>query len=251
MLSVGLGLAVGRGGPSTAVDELVDVVLSRLAERLDLAVDTVDCVAGGLGNVLLGGAVLGVGLVRTEVALDEEAHEQTGQWGEVDEVEVDGKGLAARIDARDVFVLRAVNGSSLSSMLNRVLSVLFSSKVSMGRRGSIGSKDILRKTLVTSGAVDPLLQESEAGTGGGGDSGGSDRRRDRSNGRGVELGDNLLGNFVGDGDRDGVRYEQMSSGEGNTDDELGDLHGGESALDALGHTESESGNGVVRVLETS
>ena len=73
MLSVGLGLAVGRGGPSTAVDELVDVVLSRLAERLDLAVDTVDCVAGGLGNVLLGGAVLGVGLVRTEVALDEEA----------------------------------------------------------------------------------------------------------------------------------------------------------------------------------
>ena len=133
-------------------------------------------------------------------------------------------------------------------MLNGVLSVLVGSNVGMGRRGSIGGEDILRETLVASGAVDPLLQEGESGTGGGGDGGRSHGRCDRSNGRGVELGDDLLGNLVGNGDRDGVRYKQVGSGEGNTNDELGDLHGGESALDALGHTEPESGNGVVGVL---
>lgn len=51
-----------------------------------------------------------------------------------------------------------------------------------------------------------------------------------------------------DRNRDGVGDEEVDSSERGTDEELGDLHRGEGALDEVGHTVSESGQSVVCVL---
>lgn len=152
-----------------------------------------------------------------------------------------------------MFVLRAVNGSSLrlSSMLNRVLGVLVSAKVSLGSRGGIASEDVLRQTFVASGAVDPLLEDGKAGASCGRDGGGRYGRCGGRDGGTVDLGEDILGDLVGDRDGDGVGNEEVGGSERDSNEELGDLHGGESALDALWHTDTERCNGVVCVLRPS
>lgn len=50
---------------------------------------------------------------------------------------------------------------------------------------------------------------------------------------------------------DGYRVgdEEVSCGEEGSDDELGDLHGGERAFDPGGHLDPQRGQRIVRILE--
>ena len=51
-----------------------------------------------------------------------------------------------------------------------------------------------------------------------------------------------------DRDRNGVGDQKVDSSEAGADEELGDLHRGEGALDEVGHTVAESRKSVVCVL---
>ena len=117
--------------------------------------------------------MLGFGVGAAEVGLDEEAHEETGQRSEIDQVEVDGERLAGGVNAGHVLVLGAVddpvNGVSVVVRVEDALCevLVVSSDRSRGVRllcrddGGTRYGDVLCEPLVTSCAVDKLPQESK------------------------------------------------------------------------------------------
>lgn len=152
------------------------------------------------------------------VAGDEEAHEEVGQGREVEDVEPDGKRLARGGDAGlgDLDDFRGSNGLAGGRLHDHL----------GGSGGSSPEDELLERVKSTSGSRD---------------SGGCWRVDDRL------AGDDRLGGN-GDGNDDGD--EGVDHGVRGTEQELGDLHCRESALNHHWHLDGEGSNSVVSVLET-
>lgn len=130
-----------------------------------------DSVTGGFREHGFGRGVLGVGRGAADVRFEEEAHEEQRQGSEVNQIEVDGKSLARGVNAGNVLVLCAIV-SAVLHVVDGVLGVLNCAGESDGGGRCVGSIYVLCKTLIASGTVDPLLQESKGRAGGDGDGSG-------------------------------------------------------------------------------
>jgi hypothetical protein len=159
--------------------------------------------------------------------------------------------LAGSVDAGNRLVLGAVEG--LFDCLVRVEEVV-DGIVGRGGLSSndllllanwnrlAGNRDVLCETFITSCTVDELPEEGYSSTSRSGE-GFGDRLSSRGNcgrdGRRDNLGSDLLSNLVCDRNGDGVGDEEVDSGEGGTNKELGDLERGKGSLDDVGDAVAE------------
>jgi hypothetical protein len=237
-LVLAIGLAAAQG-PAVGGDRLVvllDDGALAAALAVDLALDALGGVPAGLlggehgvadaavgeAALLVGAAALRLGAAALEVAGDEEGDEEVGQGRQVQHVEPDGESLANGGDAGGGLVLGLVKdalGSGAGGLGGD----------NGGWVGSLG------------GAKDGLLQAVEEGSSSLGRLGGGGHGA-RDSGHG--LGD-------GDLDRDGIVDKGVDHGVGCADEELGNLQGGQGALDRGRDANVEGSDGVVGVLDTS
>jgi hypothetical protein len=101
-------------------------------------------------------------------------------------------------------------------------------------------RNVLGQSFLTRSTIHELLQDSHGGAASGGHGSGLG---DGGCGSADSL-DSLVGHRYGDS----VGNEEVESRKGEADKELKDLTSRKSALDGLGHADSESRNCVVRIL---
>lgn len=184
-----------------AVDLPLDVTGSLPASLFSQG-DLVAHAASSLTAELLGRAAA------LDVARDEEADEEVGERGKVDDVDPDGKRLT----------------SSESAGLDKVECPGDSGGLADGGCGrSFGSASDLGRSK------DELLERIQ----------GTDGGRDDVVDRGAPGDGRLFSDDVGRGDGGNVCDEGRDHGECSSNDELGDLHGGQGTLQGRGNSDGE------------
>ena len=171
----------------------------------------------------------------SDVALDEKSGEEESKWGEVEDIEPNGKGLAGGINARNTLVLGVVknlwdSGTVVSSLEFGKLLV------------TVGTIDVLGESFFTSSAVQKLHKHGTNAPSSSSGCGSSSDGRDRGGGGRCNLFDREHLDWYGVGD------EGVERGVRDSNEELADLHGCQGTLNSLRNVDREGSKGVVCVL---